>query len=926
MMKTVDVVKEISSTYQFDIRILRARTFRQHCQSSISFLLSCDGHYLELKSINNEHNHDTSEALFKQLPRERRLPKEMTEEAESLISLKVNKKLLRDHLEQKTGKKVSLKDITNLQTVIKNRSKCHDVASLVKKLLIDHGTIVELFASEDNVLQGLFYQDKEMLQNFENYPEILFIDSTFKVNNLRMPLYVFLVEDSMGQSEVAGLCFLAAEEQQLVDHMGNLFKKFNPSYQKMKMIMTDKDFIERETFRSVFPHSSLLISRFHVLKIFRREITVEKMGITSSQRNAALELIQKLVYSRTEEDYEEVYKEIEEMCPSAVIGYIKSNWHGIRKEWVSGMQLDEGTFLNATNNRLESFNQKLKSVVCTNATLDDFFDKFRPLIRTLRNERDHAGAVELQKARVCQFKYGSPEKKYITYLTDYAAKFVLINIKKCQKMQISTEEDTGILYYEDSYGKIVLNDKKCSCIFNRSMSLPCEHILVTRLFLGLDLFDASVCSMRWTLSYYRQKMSLLTTDKSVEGHVICSTVKEKNGPLSEYQKYRKASVITNQLASHTSVSEDILSGCDQPGFANRTADNSTPDNSTPISANVLHEQDNHEADPIYSRKDGQYAGKSTNSTTVILQGQTDPICRPSTKFLFKIADKAAVIRAERGSSKIDEDEVQVVWQELIPYAELILNLTTQAHAKQYFTYEGWLTVESTIRILEEEEFEKILINTQNMEKEIKDFIIRGGHTKSLPKIGNPVSAVEDYIDKTRKLTEEQRTILATFLCNSYKEISYRTPDVASLIHNIITFVLEFNETDIAEERIHLEVDTENIRKTCSSDDGTENLEPIGKYCKNAEISMCLVSNNFKALTSSIHQSYPGTQKAVRKPVIGVKEIKETSPSGGFKKCSVIKELAILQWILGDEKGRTVFDDKEKVFQNEVQNLAFFKFY
>ncbi|CAC5406848.1 unnamed protein product [Mytilus coruscus] len=175
-------------------------TFRQHCQSSINFLLSSDGHYLELKSIDNEHNHDTSEALFKQLSRERRLPKEMTEEAESLISLKVNKKLLRDHLEQKTG------------------------------LIFISGTIVELLASEDNVLQGLFYQDKEMLQNFENYPEILFIDSTFKVNNLRMPLYVFLVEDSMGQSEVAGLCFLAAEEQQLVDHVGNLFKKFNPSY------------------------------------------------------------------------------------------------------------------------------------------------------------------------------------------------------------------------------------------------------------------------------------------------------------------------------------------------------------------------------------------------------------------------------------------------------------------------------------------------------------------------------------------------------------------------------------------------------------------------------------------------------------------------------------------------------------------------
>lgn len=68
----------------------------------------------------------------------------MTKEAESIISLKVNKKLLKDHLEQKTGKKVSLKDITNLQTVIKNRSKCHDVASLVKKLLIDHGNYLKV--------------------------------------------------------------------------------------------------------------------------------------------------------------------------------------------------------------------------------------------------------------------------------------------------------------------------------------------------------------------------------------------------------------------------------------------------------------------------------------------------------------------------------------------------------------------------------------------------------------------------------------------------------------------------------------------------------------------------------------------------------------------------------------------------------------
>jgi hypothetical protein len=45
-------------------------------------------------------------------------------------------------------------------------------------------------------------------------------------------------------------------------------------------------------------------------------------------------------------------------------------------------QLCEGALLNTTNNRLESFNQKLKQVVGLYSSLDIFFERFLALINT----------------------------------------------------------------------------------------------------------------------------------------------------------------------------------------------------------------------------------------------------------------------------------------------------------------------------------------------------------------------------------------------------------------------------------------------------------------------------------------------------------------------------------------------------------------
>ena len=57
---------------------------------------------------------------------------------------------------------------------------------------------------------------------------------------------------------------------------------------------------------------------------FRREISCEKMGITSGQRQLSLELVQKMAYSSTE-DYTKVHSEFQLVVPNVVKRYFEAS-------------------------------------------------------------------------------------------------------------------------------------------------------------------------------------------------------------------------------------------------------------------------------------------------------------------------------------------------------------------------------------------------------------------------------------------------------------------------------------------------------------------------------------------------------------------------------------------------------------------------
>lgn len=141
------------------------------------------------------------------------------------------------------------------------------------ELVTVDGMIAEIITSEDgNDLQGIYIQDEPMRKYFTLYPELIIVDATYKVNDRRMPLFIMLVVDSNGESQIAALFIVKSENYNTVTQMLNKFKAVNASHDQIKIVLSDKNFADRRAYSECFPQAQLQLCIFHVMQAWKREI------------------------------------------------------------------------------------------------------------------------------------------------------------------------------------------------------------------------------------------------------------------------------------------------------------------------------------------------------------------------------------------------------------------------------------------------------------------------------------------------------------------------------------------------------------------------------------------------------------------------------------------------------------------------------
>ena len=204
----------------------------------------------------------------------------------------------------------------------------------------DYPQLETEFIVLDGQMIGLFMQDPQMKSSFHRFPEVLMVDATHKTSENEMPLYALMTVDGNGESEVVAVFLTKNEDESSLRQMLNIFKSRNPAWEKVKVVVSDKDMAERTVFKPELPQIHLQICLLYVLRTFSREITPEKMNITSAKKETILSHIQGLAYAHSEHDFNSKYEELKKVMNDPCREYFERNWYPIKEEWVEGVEVN----------------------------------------------------------------------------------------------------------------------------------------------------------------------------------------------------------------------------------------------------------------------------------------------------------------------------------------------------------------------------------------------------------------------------------------------------------------------------------------------------------------------------------------------------------------------------------------------------------
>ncbi|KAG8174278.1 hypothetical protein JTE90_021712 [Oedothorax gibbosus] len=403
------------------------------------------------------------------------------------------------------------------------------------------------YEDQTNELIGVYFQDKRMKYVFDKYPELILFDATYKLNNYKLPLFVLLAVDGNGQSEVVALFIIRSESKACVGTMLDIFKSNNNAWQRVEVIVGDKDFADRNVFKEKFPQAQIQICLFHALKTFRREIPSRVPDISASVKEDILHIFTDLAYAASEESYDISYSKLVPLNIPHLEAYYNTNWHSIKNEWVLYAQNASFIFKNRTTNRVESLNEKIKQVVTRYSTLSNFFTDLMISVSSTNVERDHKALTISERVPVRNEDLDGTELQIRQTLTKFAADHVIDEYRASMKITFSNVgEDSANLCTKSRI--ITTTVSSCSCGGTTSMGLPCRHLMALRKLKALPVFEPDHCRQRWTRSYYLLSHPVYsTTISSTEGqHAQVEAIKKTQ---TECQKYSAANKLTQEINS-----------------------------------------------------------------------------------------------------------------------------------------------------------------------------------------------------------------------------------------------------------------------------------------------------------------------------------------------------------------------------------------
>lgn len=347
-------------------------------------------------------------------------------------------------------------------------------------------------------------------------------DATYKLNDRNMPLFVMMTVDGNGETQVAALVILRSENNASIQCALNAFKRLNPNHTKIEVVIVDKSAANISSFETVFPHAAVQLCIFHAKQAFKRKIIQTNVGLSKSEQEDATKIFDRMLYGECTIRYNELCHEMENIGNEPLWNYFTNNWQNCAEMWAGCYVKHYKHFCNRTTNRVECFNQKLKSVVDRYSPLSKFFKDTILCINSLNVEKD---VRTFMKNTRIPLKINDPAHiaPFRTNLTPFAFEKVREELRDLGTFQFdSIRGEIGIV---NGAVSIVSDTDSCNCTFRNVLGLPCRHIVKMRILKDVGSFDASLCLPRW-LKNYSSKVTTLSRNYSLQYDILPTTTND----------------------------------------------------------------------------------------------------------------------------------------------------------------------------------------------------------------------------------------------------------------------------------------------------------------------------------------------------------------------------------------------------------------
>ncbi|KAK3912071.1 Protein FAR-RED IMPAIRED RESPONSE 1 [Frankliniella fusca] len=529
-------------------------SFKIGCEAFISVLADLDRQVLVIDKASLDHNHETSKAIIDFYPEVRGLDTLELNDAEKLLKLRVKPSLLLQRIEEETGKKVIGQDLVNVRLAIKRkeregRSETEDLIHYLKTLE-DDGDIICVGTdseNEDNI-QFIFIMHKSMLPTFKKFPEVIIVDSTYNSNKHKMPLLLINAMNGLGGTECVAYAFLVNETKETY---AEIFKEFRnavgeEAILETKTVVVDHDMSEISSLKEVLPHVDVQLCSFHVPNSFKRRTKTEK------KKEEVREILQKMIYSKTDEEYNELYESLKQVASSAFMtDYFNKYYHNCPSAWTRKSKSKSPNLGNDTTNRNESMNQKIKGIVDRSFELKECIVQIRSFLMNKANTMAYRRYLMLAK-RAYVANCSDPEVQAILdTCTPFAAKFLRAELEEAKKEPVKIIYETTLT--------------TCNCYFAKSLLLQCRHTMRMRAAKGLPLFSKDLISQRWLQSYNVEReihegsaADNASASGSAPGKLVVVKVPPKIKPKGKHEKYKSGLQLGGELAELLSICGSVL--------------------------------------------------------------------------------------------------------------------------------------------------------------------------------------------------------------------------------------------------------------------------------------------------------------------------------------------------------------------------------